>query len=191
MHSQVTEGVVEHGIRNEAARIVWLAIRSDVERIAVTGPDVANTPRLALQLFDIHGPDISAVILVVVGKAVVEENRRIDLVGNGDGQNADAGILGYARRPCVVLPSMSPLGRRRHWLFEHGRVFVGGYIGERRRYGSIKVCLGERCGGIAVCVINRDLLYLVEALTCHFQVDNVGDTPARWHTAVARRWARK
>lgn len=101
-------------------------------------------------------------VLVEVGEAVVEENGRIDVVRDGDAEDAnvrlDCVTLGLE---CVVVPCPTPLRRCCHLLVERGRHPVRGNWFEIVSLTSIVVQPGLGRGAVAVGVIDRDLLDLI------------------------------
>ena len=59
-------------------------------------------------------------VLVEVGQAVVEEDGRLDVVGDLEAEDAHAGVLDLARRPGVVFPGLAPLRLRLDGRLERG-----------------------------------------------------------------------
>ena len=85
--------VVEQRVGNEAARVICLPIRGQLQRIASTRGDRAIAYELSIQLVGIQRLDISAVVLVEIGQAVVEENRWPNVIWNIEYQGADGSIV--------------------------------------------------------------------------------------------------
>ena len=86
-----TDRVIEQRVGNEAARVICLPIRGQLQRIASTRGDRAIAYELSIQLVGIQRLDISAVVLVEIGQAVVEENRWPNVIWNIEYQGADGG----------------------------------------------------------------------------------------------------
>jgi len=85
--------VIEQRVGNEAARVICLPIRGQLQRIARTRGDGAVAYELSVQLVGIQRLDISAVVLVEIGQAVVEENRWPNVIWNVEQQGADGSIV--------------------------------------------------------------------------------------------------
>jgi hypothetical protein len=47
-------------------------------------------------LLNVHALNVTSVVLVEVGQAVVEQNGRLDVVGDLEAEDADAGVLDLA-----------------------------------------------------------------------------------------------
>jgi len=92
---EVGEGVVEHRVGNETTGIVWLAI-DRVQGPAVARINVAHGASGSFQLLNVHALNVTSVVLVEVGQAVVEQNGRLDVVGDLEAEDADAGVLDLA-----------------------------------------------------------------------------------------------
>jgi hypothetical protein len=117
--AEVVERVVEHGVCDQAAGVVWLPISIDVQRGTITRPDIGGGPRLALQLVNVDGLDVAAMVLVEVGEAVVEKNWRVDVFGDIEAQYADIGVhLFPGHWPGVLASRVAPLRLRLHLLPE-------------------------------------------------------------------------
>lgn len=75
------EAVVEHRVRDQATRVVWFA-RGGVcdKRVAVVGSlELGFGPDRARKLLLVERLNIATVVLVKVGKAIVEKDWRIHL----------------------------------------------------------------------------------------------------------------
>lgn len=71
-------------------------------------------------------------VLVEVGEAIIEQDRRLDVEGNVKGQNADIGLSGKSRVwPCVILLRMAPLGLVYDLALERRRPTIARYFLER------------------------------------------------------------
>jgi hypothetical protein len=117
--SQVIKRVVEHGIRNQATRVVWATITMYVQGGTVARPDIITALRAALELVNVDRPDVAAMVLVEVGEAIVEQDRRFDLFGDVEAQDADISLSDQARYwPGIVVPRMAPLRLGLHVLLE-------------------------------------------------------------------------
>ena len=77
-----SDRVIEQRVGNEAARVICLPVRGQLQRIASTRGDRAIAYELSIQLVSIQRFDISAVVLVEIGQAVVEENRWPNVIWN-------------------------------------------------------------------------------------------------------------
>jgi hypothetical protein len=163
-NGQVIEGVVEHGVCDEATRIVWSVVRSrgNVERAAVAVFDVIGALRMALELVDVDRLDVATMVLVEVGEAIVEEDRGLDVVGDVEAQHAHIGLsLEAGEGPGVVVARMAPLRLDRHLLLERGRHAVTGDILQRVWAARVKGGFGLGRLGDAVGVVDGYLLDLL------------------------------
>lgn len=89
------DGVVEHGVRNQATRIVRLP-GSRVGRQGRTHAARNRTVRQsrALQLLQLQGLNVSSMILVEVGETIVHEDRRSHRLGNIEREVTDPVVGG-------------------------------------------------------------------------------------------------
>lgn len=75
-----TKLTIEHGVRNETARIDsegTSVVHESSKRFAIAVLQVMNADKLALELIRVQALDISPMILVEVRKLVVQQDRRI------------------------------------------------------------------------------------------------------------------
>lgn len=105
------EGIVEFRVRNQTARIIRLSgSRIQLQRIAVAAVDGRVAAEIALHLRRILGLNISTVVLVEVGEAVVHEDGRADFVLNFELDGADGLVVGVVR---IVGPLQEAVGPSR------------------------------------------------------------------------------
>jgi hypothetical protein len=90
--SQVVEGIIEHGVCDQSTGIVWPAAMVYVQRSTVARFNIGAAFRVALELVDVHRLDVTAVVLIEVGEAVVEKDGRADIVGDLEAQYAHVGL---------------------------------------------------------------------------------------------------
>jgi hypothetical protein len=121
---QVLKGVVKHGIRDEAARVVWPVPVVNLERVAFASLDLRGCLRIALQLFNVQGLYIAAMVLVEVCEAVVEEDRRLYIFRDDEAEDAHVDIFFHnaSAVPLVdLLQILAPFRGRIHLLAEGSR----------------------------------------------------------------------
>lgn len=85
------KGVVEHGVCDKSARVVGLLDAVDgvaIKRGALGTVDVAVRPSGSRELSGVERIGIATVVLVEVGKLVVEQDRRFQVLGDGESQIA-------------------------------------------------------------------------------------------------------
>jgi len=152
---QLAERVVEHGVGDETAGVVRLAcLGVYVQRRAVARAEVAGTTRITLELLDIDGFDVAAVVLVEVREAVVEEDRRLDVFRDVEAEDAHVCLLHDAGFEGVVLASPTPHGLG-VFLGSEGRGHsAAGYRFERVFGVRIEVYGNFGRGRVAVCIVD-------------------------------------
>lgn len=164
-NAEVVEGVIEHRVRNQPTRIVWLVVLIRVKRGAIARVDISGALRLAFELIDVDGLDVATMILVEVGEAVVEKNRRLDIIGDCNAQNADICLSGHSGHwPGVIVACTTPSGLFFHLGIEGRRYMLARDFCEC--FANLEVC--GRVGRIrdAVSVVDGDLLDLVWMSAC-------------------------
>lgn len=85
------KGVVEHGVCDKSTRVVGFLDAVDgvaIERGTFGIVDVAIRPSGSRELSDIERIGIATVVLVEVGELVVEQDRRVQVLGDGESQIA-------------------------------------------------------------------------------------------------------
>jgi len=164
-NAEVVEGVIEHRVRNQSTRIVWLVVLIRVKRGAIARVDVSGVLRRAFELIDVDGLNIATMILVEVGEAVVEENRRLDVIRDCNAQNADICLSGHSGHwPGVVVACTTPSGLFFHLGIEGRRYMLAGDFCQC--FTNLEI--GGRVGRIrdAVGVVDGDLFDLVCMSAC-------------------------
>ena len=147
------EGVVEHGIGDQAARVIGLVrVGVKLQRVAVAAIDGRVVAEITHELIGVERLDVTAMILVEIGKLVVKKDGRSEIVGNPEAQLAD---LGLDIEEAIVVGDGLIDGSPLRTLCRSGRILevtchqVAGNVGPS--VGSI---------ASAVLVFNRQLLYL-------------------------------
>lgn len=154
--------VVEHGVGNQATWVVGLlGLAVAVQRIALATVNLVVAERLSIELLGVKRVDIAAVVLVKVGHVVVEENGRAHAFRDvklqvaagavsrhgcvaGDDGNVFTVFLGPLGVDGAVVALESKLDVFRRHIFEPGAI------------------LDCRCAYVAVCIVEADLLDLIE-----------------------------
>lgn len=147
------EGVVEHGIGNQSARVVGLVrVGVELQRVAVAAIDGRVVAKVAHKLVGVERLDITAVVLVEVCELVVEEDRRGEIVGDPEAQLADLGL--DIEEAIVVGDGLVDRPPLRTLCRGGGILEVTGHQVARN--------VGPTVGSIAcaVLIFNRQLLYL-------------------------------
>lgn len=86
-------GVVEDGVGNQAARVVCFAVWGESEGIAGAAIDAAIASSGTSELVGVERLDISSVVLIEAGEAVVEIDMGADVVGDAELERADGGVF--------------------------------------------------------------------------------------------------
>jgi hypothetical protein len=190
---QIVVRVVEHGIGNEAAGIVWLAARPELQRIAVSSIDGSAAYSLSLQLVKVERFDVPTVILIEIRQAIVEIDWGFDIVRYLERQNTDVRLQGGPIRcPRPVALSLAPLRLCDGGSFESVRYFVVRYISQIFRSGLAKV--GLRCVGEALGVVYGNLLDLdAQEPSASLPTAEHGHILllVNLHRAAGRQWAQR
>lgn len=171
------EGIVEERISYQAAWIIGLAgVGIGTKRVAVAFGDGVVDHKVARQLALVVGFDISAMILVEVGEAIVEQNWGTEVVRDVELQLADIGC-----HVCAGAVVDSGLVTRPGWSLGGGNAVLeiaGDVFGGNGREGGI-----YRGVGHAVLVLNCELLNLQCSITMSGsapRVVSVGGVEEEW-----------
>lgn len=151
------EGVVEHGIGDQAAREVGFSLRVGDERGAsIRALEGGGGDCLAGELFLVETLDVATVVLVEVGEPVVEHHWRLDACSWWDVEFYPANVITlYIPLHRVIGRKVSPLGcLRLPALPVCIREFVFGHV------CHISLLVGFRSFGMAGCVVDVDFLNL-------------------------------
>jgi len=151
----LAECVVEHGVGDEAAGVVRLAcLGVYVQRRAVARAEVAGTAGITLELLDIDGLDVAAVVLVEVREAVVEQDWRLDVFRDVEAEDAHVCLLHDAGFEGVVFASPTP-HRLGVFLGSEGRGYSAAGNWVERVFGVRVEVYGDLGRGrVAVCVVD-------------------------------------
>ena len=172
------ERVVEDGIGDEAARIVRLVCHGiKAQRITITAADAVVAAEVARKLRLVKRLDVSSMVLVKVGEAVVQKDVRAHVVRNQELQLANVGGELGGSGPAAV----SDDGRvsRPFGSFTLGRAVLEIARDMTGRDGAEERILWRV--GDTVLVLDGQLLHLYEHMSDAFLVDKrdpVATTPA-------------
>lgn len=124
---QIAERVVEDGVCDQAAGVVWFfgGGVGDEGGAGVASPQGAQIHRIAAKLAFINGLDVASVVLVKVGEAVVEVHRRVERLGDVELEGADLGVEAVD----AVADAFPARGLEGAGVFEGGAHLVGGDVG--------------------------------------------------------------
>ena len=86
------DGVVEDGVGDQTTWVECLSVRCQSQGIAGAATYCIIVLCIALELIGIEGLDVSSVVLIEVGEAVVQVNVRANIVRDTELKGADSGV---------------------------------------------------------------------------------------------------